>query len=430
MAASGSNHVAIRDSVFRDNEAPRGASVRLSSTLTAHITSTTIDEPADVQSSAVSEFGAVVATCHANPCPIGNKCMFRAYSTSCEPCGPNEISADGVVCDACPPGTQPNDDQTQCMQCDSGRASTIGICTFCAAGKTSSADRTGCIPCQSGTQRGAEDDACRQCPVGTQSSDGVVCGTCPAGTSPTAARDGCTACEAGKHSSDGIQCTPCDAGTQPSALLTGCDSCTLSGPNAFSADGAACRDCPARNAPNYDRTECSCQAETYNAAELGKIICRGALSHSDGMATDECAVCPSCVDCSVVGKTMLKSGWAFFGMQGDAYRCPGATGKFEDCPALLLGTNTTMDSSTCAVGYEGPVCGNCQDGYNHLKVGNPCDGCDDNVVNVPLVFGIMLGGAVIGGAVVTGAMGVLSDYGVITDLRILVGFYQILGQAR
>eukprot|EP01046_Picozoa_sp_COSAG06_P028494 COSAG06_NODE_2571_length_6643_cov_3.735789_3_plen_58_part_00 len=45
-------------------------------------------------------------------------------------------------------------------------------------------------------------------------------------------------------------------------------------------------------------------------------------------------------------------------------------------------------------------------------------------------FGIMLGGAVIGGAVVTGAMGVLSDYGVITDLRILVSFYQILGQAR
>jgi hypothetical protein len=122
------------------------------------------------------------------------------------------------------------------------------------------------------------------------------------------------------------------------------------------------------------------------------------------------------MDCSVVGKPMLKSGWAFFGMQGDAYRCPGTTGKFEDCPALLLGMNTTMDSSTCAVGYKGPVCGNCQDGYNHLKVGNPCDGCDDNVVNVPLVFGIMLGGAVIGGAVVTGAMGVLSDYGVITDL--------------
>ena len=124
---------------------------------------------------------------------------------------------------------------------------------------------------------------------------------------------------------------------------------------------------------------------------------------------------------------MLKSGWAFFGA-GEAFRCPGA-GNFEACPALLLDTNTTMDSSTCAMGYEGPVCGNCQADYNHLKVGNPCDGCDDNVVNLPLIFGMTLGGAAIGGAVMTGAMGVLSDYGVITDLRILVGFYQILGQS-
>ena len=43
------------------------------------------------------------------------------------------------------------------------------------------------------------------------------------------------------------------------------------------------------------------------------------------------------------------------------------------------------------------------------------------MVNVPLVVGLMLGGTLIGGAVVTGAMDVLSDYGVITDLRILIG---------
>ena len=49
------------------------------------------------------------------------------------------------------------------------------------------------------------------------------------------------------------------------------------------------------------------------------------------------------------------------------------------------------------------------------------DGCDDNVVNVPLVVGLMLGGALIGSAVVTGAMDKLSDNGVITDLRILIG---------
>eukprot|EP01044_Picomonas_judraskeda_P025757 COSAG03_NODE_7576_length_898_cov_1.495620_2_plen_39_part_01 len=37
----------IRDSVFRANEAPRGATLRISSTLSARITNTSIDEPAD-----------------------------------------------------------------------------------------------------------------------------------------------------------------------------------------------------------------------------------------------------------------------------------------------------------------------------------------------------------------------------------------------
>ena len=87
------------------------------------------------------------------------------------------------------------------------------------------------------------------------------------------------------------------------------------------------------------------------------MTCRGTAFHSDGIETDECAVCPSCMDCSVVGTTMLNGGWAFFG-QGQAYPCPGA-GKFHppDCPPLLLNDNTTMDSSTCATGYEGENCG-------------------------------------------------------------------------
>ena len=35
----------------------------------------------------------------------------------------------------------------------------------------------------------------------------------------------------------------------------------------------------------------------------------------------------------------------------------------------------------------------------------------------------------VGGAVISGAVSVFEDFGIITDLRILVGFYQILGQA-
>ena len=87
VAASGSNHVTIRDSVFRANEAPRGATLRISSTLSARIANTSIDEPADEWSSAVSAFGASVATCFDNPCGAGSRCAFRDHSTVCVQCG-------------------------------------------------------------------------------------------------------------------------------------------------------------------------------------------------------------------------------------------------------------------------------------------------------------------------------------------------------
>ena len=194
VAASGANHVTIRDSVFRANEAPQGATLRISSTLSARITNASIDEPADEWSSAISAFGASVATCLSNPCPIGSSCAFRDHSTVCMQCGPNEISTDGISCAACPPGSQPNLNQNECTQCESGRASTIGICTFCAAGKTSSVDRTGCIPCQPGTSRDAEEASeCTECESGRASIDGI-CTLCLAGKISTADRTGCIDC--------------------------------------------------------------------------------------------------------------------------------------------------------------------------------------------------------------------------------------------
>lgn len=126
--AVGTNLVTIRDSVFRANEAPQGATLRLSATLRAHVTNTTIDEPSHEWSSAVSTFGAAVATCSSNPCPRGNGCTFAHHSTFCESCGANEISEDGVSCRACTPGTGPNGDKTECIECGPSRYSTVGIC--------------------------------------------------------------------------------------------------------------------------------------------------------------------------------------------------------------------------------------------------------------------------------------------------------------
>eukprot|EP01045_Picozoa_sp_COSAG04_P013252 COSAG04_NODE_930_length_9363_cov_28.745898_4_plen_1224_part_00 len=528
IRSSGPVAIAISDTTFRTNEAPKGAALSIAAAASVLVTNTTIDTPVDESSSAVWTKAASVATCTDNPCEPGWQCTFKDSSTFCEPCGENEFGADGISCDACRPSTQPNVAHTQCDPCGPGQYSQIGICIFCPSGKTSSGDRTGCTPCGPGTHRASEEPDCDQCPIGTHSTDGIECAPCQPGTSPTEDRDGCLACEAGKFSADGLECKRCPAGSEPNQLKTACDSCTLIGPSSYSPDGRecrdcpdghiadaanvecqlcppgsqrnpaktgcdsctltgpstyspdgrecrecpdghiadaanvecqlcppgsqrnlaktgcescitsgmlsyspdgqACRDCPTRNAPNYERTDCFCQADTYNAQELGLVTCRGTSFSSTGVATDECAVCPACLDCKVVGETKLRSGWAFFGAAGEAYRCPGA-GKFEACPPLLLDSNTTMDESTCAMGYEGPVCGNCEDEYNHLKVGNKCLPCDDGVINLPLVMSLAFGGLVVGGAIISGIVGILQDNGIITDLRILVGFYQILGQA-
>eukprot|EP01045_Picozoa_sp_COSAG04_P003609 COSAG04_NODE_148_length_22826_cov_11.360026_4_plen_2104_part_00 len=381
VATSGRVLITVIDSVFRSNEAPQGATLATASARSVVIANTSIDRPASPSTAVATFGGAEVATCVENPCEVGNRCTFRDHSTFCDPCADNEIGTDGISCSACRPGTQPDSQKIQCEDCGQGSYSQIGLCIPCPAGETSSGDRTGCVPCGPGTYR-----------------------------------------------ADEPECTQCPAGNHPNEQKTTCESCISAGPSAYSPDGRECRDCPARNAPNYERTACFCQADTYNAKELGLVICRGASFHSDGVDTDECAVCPACMDCSIVGQTALKSGWAFFGTAGEAYPCPGA-GKFEACPPLVLDENATMDSSTCALGYEGPVCGNCESEYNHLKVGNPCDPCDDGVINVPLVMGLFAGALAVGGAVISGALGVLQDFGVITDLRILVGFYQILGQA-
>eukprot|EP01045_Picozoa_sp_COSAG04_P020662 COSAG04_NODE_2139_length_4717_cov_1.826981_2_plen_752_part_00 len=382
VVVSGPATVIIRGTIFSRNVAPKAASLAITAAASLRVVNTTIDKPVDAGSGATRLVATAVATCAENPCDVGSKCTFSDWSTFCQVCRENEIG-DGVSCSTCQPGTQPDDTRAQCLLCPPAYYSSIGICIACPAGKFSLDDRTTCVPCQPGTYRSAEESLCVHCP----------------------------------------------AGSQPNTAKTACESCTVSGPDAYSPDGRECRDCPARNAPNYERTNCFCQTNTYSAADLGTLVtCHGTSFRSDGVKTDACAVCPACLDCDTVGETKLKRGWAFFGA-GEAYQCPGWNNDFVACPALLLNENTTLDSSTCALGYEGPVCGNCQPDFNHLKVGNPCDPCDDGVINVPLVMGLFLCAMAVGGAVISGALGVLQDFGVITDLRILVGFYQILGQA-
>lgn len=62
------------------------------------------------------------------------------------------------------------------------------------------------------------------------------------------------------------------------------------------------------------------------------------------------------------------------------------------------------------------------DAVENRRTGQPCDSCVGNVVNVPLLLGLIFGILVIGAVVISGLAAALQDHGVITDLRILVGF--------
>ena len=285
VAASGSNHIAIRDSVFRANEAPRGATLRISSTLSARIANTSIDEPADEWSSAVSALGASVATCFDNPCGTGSRCTFRDHSTICEACGPNEIGLDGISCYACPPGTQPDALQAQCMPCASGQYSTIGVCTQCGDGKTSTEDRTGCKACPVNQMARPPEFRC-ECQLGYYNSTDVR----------PACNEGDFAPEAPQESSE--VCISCGK----LSCIKECQGDWLQIESGWSSHSQA----------------------SMSDAELPVLKCR--------------------------------------------YDVPG---KPSSCPGGVVANN---NGTTCAEGYEDPLCGACMDGFI-LKSDGECELC-------------------------------------------------------
>jgi hypothetical protein len=373
----------------------------------------------------------------------GEACEVSGPPTGCIPCGPGEISQIGF-CTPCPPLKFPNDAKTECLACAAGLIlSTDGSeCQACPPGTSSSADGVGCDRCSvrgdnyystgeggecqtCGHGKQARDDrtGCEECPPGTHSVGGEsICMACPAGSEPADAIT-CIACAAGKYSQDGRNCEACPPGAQPNGMKTRCELCTIS--DTFSDTGEACIPCPARQTPNADRTACFCQTGTYEIQTWGKITCDGL--GEEGARGDQCVECPHCLVCED-RNTKLAAGFAFFG-DGDAYECPGNDddGETVGCPGGPL-ANISTSLSTCSQGYSGPICGSCSDDFSHLKVGKPCVSCADGKVNVLMILGLfivlLLGGAI----VVSGAIKVLQDHGIVTDARLIIGFYQIIAQ--
>ena len=189
---------------------------------------------------------------------------------------------------------------------------------------------------------------------------------------------------------------------------------------------------------NGNKTGCVCKANTYDVFKFGALQCDGV--DSTAMGELQCMPCLSCLECSEQGGALtLKPGYALYG-QRTIFACPVSDGCIGATVLNLTSArlawvakdDSYFDEKTmknqCARGYAGPVCGKCDRGYNHLRVGKPCDACDDGVINVPLVIGLFFGLLIIGGVFISGAITHLEDHGMITDIRLLIGFYQLLGQ--
>ena len=79
IRSSGPIAMDITDTVFRTNEAPKGATLSIAAATSVRITNTTIDVPADESSSAVWTKAASVATCVENPCEAGSQCRPSSF---------------------------------------------------------------------------------------------------------------------------------------------------------------------------------------------------------------------------------------------------------------------------------------------------------------------------------------------------------------
>ena len=395
-------------------------------------------------------------------CPVGKA---AGLGIACELCAQSHFASAGqLFCAECPPGETHTTDHSGCIPCAvSGdfagttaqpvRATGAPRCALCQDGTVGSADGVSCVPCSQpgqvsvsglactdcalGTQPNANRTRCQSCPEGTAGADGV-CTPCSAGKQVSPGAGACAECPPGRHSADGTACVACPPGSQPNLDQSTCESCLLY-ENAFSVAGTECVQCPSRETPNSDRTACVCTLGHYPLELYGEIDCvdeSGIIDDGNIGLLDLCAACPSCLSCDDLGKVNLKPGWAFYGA-GQAYRCP----VDEGCPggpipnvstALLTWIGESYSKATldaqCAVGYTGPICGSCDGEWNHLRVGKPCEPCDDGVLNVSMALSTLAAAFVAGGLVISGAFRVLKDNGVVTDARLIVGFYQMLSQ--
>jgi predicted outer membrane repeat protein len=89
--------------------------------------------------------------CQQYPCGPGFGCTYGSYSLSCTPCT-GTVSLDGITCQSCAVGQEPNADRTVCVLCAGNKFSPYGVsCDTCTPGKKVNPAHNGCDDISEGT---------------------------------------------------------------------------------------------------------------------------------------------------------------------------------------------------------------------------------------------------------------------------------------
>jgi hypothetical protein len=151
------------NSTFRDNQAEDDTDIQLLSGDAANVMTSvrivfqgTVIEPYDPFDS-VRLVAAVVLSCEQWPCSPGQRCTTRRQSLACQECPEGTFGADGLDCETCPPGHEPNANKTACVACTGNEISQFGICEPCPSTRVPRLpDRHECVTCPDRMRPGNE----------------------------------------------------------------------------------------------------------------------------------------------------------------------------------------------------------------------------------------------------------------------------------
>eukprot|EP00004_Rigifila_ramosa_P013166 TRINITY_DN289_c0_g1_i4.p1 TRINITY_DN289_c0_g1~~TRINITY_DN289_c0_g1_i4.p1 ORF type:complete len:4683 (+),score=945.47 TRINITY_DN289_c0_g1_i4:1543-14049(+) len=156
----------------------------------------------------------------------------------------------------------------------------------------------------------------------------------------------------------------CGPGSYQDVTTSKCKACAVNFYKDLSSNGV-CNPCPSHMITLQEGStfrDCICDNDYYLTTSTNN--------------TATCADCPAGAECYAGGTVTdiapTNGNWRPSAFSAQTYQCPN--------PAACRGGV----NSTCAVGYTGPLCGVCADGYGSL--GNTCQPCQNSGANVFLLL--------------------------------------------